>query len=56
MHSNDSALSRPLVQKLPDTVYTELETQLLEAVADFGVEELSQMLDVATALRRARRL
>jgi hypothetical protein len=53
--SNDSALSHPLERK-PETIYADLETQLLEAVADFGADELSQLLDAAKALRRIRRL
>ena len=56
MRSNDRAVSPPFAQTQPDTIYTELETRLLEAVADFGIDDLSQMLDVATAIRRARRL
>jgi len=56
MRSSDRAVSPPFAQTQPDTIYTELETRLLEAVADFGIDDLSQMLDVATAIRRARRL
>jgi hypothetical protein len=52
---NDTAGRYPFAQQT-DTRYAELETQLLEAVADFGVEELNQMLDAAKALRRVRRL
>jgi hypothetical protein len=33
-----------------------LEAQLVRAVADFGVDELAQMLDAAEAIRRTRRL
>jgi hypothetical protein len=36
--------------------YAELESQLLRAVSDFGLQELNQMLDVAEAIRRTRRL
>ncbi len=39
-----------------DRVYAELETQLLKAVSDFGIDELTEMLDVAEAIRRTRRL
>jgi len=54
---NDTAGSYSFAHKQPDGArYAELETQLLEAVADFGEDELTQMLDAATALRRVRRL
>lgn len=36
--------------------YTELELRLLNAVADFAADELSQMLDAAEAIRRLRRV
>jgi hypothetical protein len=39
-----------------DHVYADLEAQLVRAVADFGLEELHQMLDVAEVIRRTRRL
>lgn len=47
----------PLVtQKRPDQLYADLEAQLVMAVADFGLDELTQMLDAAEAIRRVRRL
>jgi len=39
-----------------DYTYADLEAQLLRAVSDFGLQELSQMLDVAEVIRRTRRL
>jgi hypothetical protein len=39
-----------------DRVYADLEAQLIRAVSDFGFEELSQMIDVAEAIRRTRRV
>jgi hypothetical protein len=39
-----------------DHTYADLEAQLLRAVSDFGLQELSQMLDVAEVIRRTRRL
>lgn len=36
--------------------YADLEAQLIRAVSDFGFEELNQMLDVAEAIRRTRRV
>jgi hypothetical protein len=36
--------------------YADLEAQLIRAVSDFGLQELSQMIDVAEAIRRTRRL
>lgn len=47
----------PLVtQPQTDQRYLHLETELAKAVADFGVDELAQMLDTAEAIRRVRRL
>ena len=43
-----------LTQKEVDHLYSDLETQLLHAVADFSVEELDQMLKTAAMIRRAR--
>ena len=43
-----------LTQKEVDHLYSDLETQLLDAVADFSVEELDQMLKTAAMIRRAR--
>ena len=39
-----------------DHTYADLEAQLFRAVSDFGLQELSQMIDVAEAIRRTRRL
>lgn len=39
-----------------DLAYADLEAQLIRAVSDFGLQELSQMLDVAEVIRRTRRL
>ena len=47
----------PLVTPKPaDQRYADLEAQLVMAVSDFGLDELTQMLDAAEAIRRARRL
>jgi hypothetical protein len=47
----------PLVLHNPsEPVFADLEAQLVRAVADFGVDELSQMLDTAEAIRRTRRM
>ena len=43
-------------QNRPESLYSDLEAQLVMAVADFGLDELTQMLDAAEAIRRARRL
>ena len=47
---------RPAVGQSPDSAYADLEAQLIRAVSDFGLQELSQMIDVAEAIRRTRRL
>jgi hypothetical protein len=47
---------RPAGQTPADHVYADLEARLIRAVADFGLQELSQMLDVAEAIRRSRRV
>ena len=39
-----------------DRFYADLETELANAVADFGVDELRQMVDTAEAIRRVRRM
>ena len=43
-------------QEPTDQIYADLEAQLVRAVSDFGLEELHQMIDVAEAIRRTRRL
>ena len=43
-------------QSSADASYADLEAQLIRAVSDFGFEELNQMLDVAEAIRRTRRV
>jgi hypothetical protein len=39
-----------------DGPYAGLELQLLNAISDFGTEELGQLLDVVEAIRRLRRV
>ena len=46
----------PVVQPPTDPSCAELEAQLVRAVADFGLDELTQMLDTAEAIRRVRRM
>lgn len=47
----------PYVTREPtDYAYADLEAELVRAVADFGLAELHQMLDVAEVIRRTRRL
>ena len=43
-------------QSSADPAYADLEARLIRAVSDFGLQELSQMIDVAEAIRRTRRL
>jgi hypothetical protein len=43
-------------QTAADRFYADLETQLADAVADFGLDELKQLVDTAEAIRRARRM
>ena len=45
-----------VTQQHTDHLYLDLEAQLVRAVADFGIDELAQMLDAAEAIRRTRRL
>ena len=52
--SNTESMS--VIQKQTDGTFADLEHQLLDAVSDFGAEELSQMLDAAEAIRRLRRV
>jgi hypothetical protein len=47
---------RPFAAQQSDRMYTDLEAELLRAVSDFGVDELTQMLDAAEAIRRTRRV
>lgn len=47
---------RSAVGQSSDPVYADLEAQLIKAVSDFGLQELSQMIDVAEAIRRTRRV
>ena len=44
----------PPTQKQLDQDYEDLETRLFEAVADFGVDELNQMLEAAETIRARR--
>jgi len=46
----------PVSQEPSDQLCADLEAQLVRAVADFGLDELTQMLDTAEALRRVRRM
>ena len=41
-------------QRQIDQKYDDLETQLFEAVADFGLDELQQMLEAAKTIRARR--
>jgi hypothetical protein len=43
-------------QSPADHAYADLEAQLMRAVSEFGLQELSQMVDAAEAIRRTRRL
>ena len=42
--------------KASDMILDRWRGELAKAVADFGLEELTQMLDAAEAIRRVRRL
>jgi hypothetical protein len=53
MGSRDSSLVMP---EAADRLYADLEAELVSAVADFGLEELKQMVDTAEAIRRVRRM
>ena len=47
----------PLVmQKAADQLYADLEAELVNAISDFGLDELKQMVDTAEAIRRVRRM
>jgi hypothetical protein len=46
----------PVSQEPAAQLCTDLEAQLARAVADFGLDELAQMLDTAEAIRRVRRM
>ena len=50
--SGEGRVSDPASQQQLDQVYDDLETRLFEAVADFGVDELRQMLEAAKAIGR----
>lgn len=52
MANSDSSFVTPQQTTGP---YADLELRLLNAVADFGADELGQMLDAAEAIRRLRR-
>ena len=45
-----------VMQKAADELYADLEAELVDAVADFGLDELKQMVDTAEAIRRVRRV
>jgi hypothetical protein len=53
MTSRDNSL---VTQQAADQLYAELEAELVDAVADFGLDELKQMVDTAEAIRRVRRM
>jgi hypothetical protein len=53
MVNNDRPAS---VQAPAGNTYADLEAQLMRAVSDFGLQELNEMLDVAEAIRRTRRV
>ena len=53
MAGRDSPL---VMQKAADQLYAALEAELVSAVADFGLDELKQMVDTAEAIRRVRRM
>jgi hypothetical protein len=53
MANSDGSLA---AQQQTEGLYADLEAQLVRAVADFGLDELTQMLDAAEAIRRIRRL
>ena len=46
--------SNPPTQRQVDQLYEDLESRLLDAVADFGVDELHQVLQAAKAIRARR--
>ena len=45
-----------VMQQSADQLYADLEAELVNAVADFGLDELKQMVDTAEAIRRVRRM
>jgi hypothetical protein len=53
MGSRDNSL---VMQQATDQRYADLEAELVSAVADFGLDELKQMVDTAEAIRRVRRM
>jgi hypothetical protein len=44
------------MENAADQLYADLEAELVDAVADFGVDELRQMVDTAEVIRRMRRI
>ena len=52
--SGEGRVSDPASQQQLDQVYDDLETRLFEAVADFGVDELHQLLEAANTIRARR--
>lgn len=50
-----AGVSDPPTKEQLDAMYRAIETRLMETVADFGVDELNQMIAAANAIR-ARRL
>ena len=52
--SSEGRVSDPASQQQLDQVYDDLETRLFEAVADFGIDELHQLLEAANSIRARR--
>ena len=47
--------SNPPTQRQVDQMYDDLESRLLDTVADFGIDELHQVLQAAKVIRARRR-
>ena len=43
-----------VTQQATDQLYAVLEAELAHAIADFGLNELQQLVDTAEAIRRVR--
>jgi hypothetical protein len=52
--SGESRVSDPASQQQLDQLYDDLETRLFEAVADFGIDELHEILEAANTIRARR--
>lgn len=53
MPNSDNPLA---IQKAADQLYADLEAEVVNAISDFGLDELKQMVDAAEAIRRVRRM